>query len=143
MWEAEWHIDYGTFLSFLLYLDKNGHFCGHFSGIDVICLSTFAGEPGAPNSYGDRRRPRKGDGSGSPVGRAPALRYPTFFSCCGSCTLPSGHGRGSSAAYPLPHDLLDLPPGGTQPPRFSLPMYLLHLPLLLFHHQCPAQPPLA
>lgn len=115
----------------------------HFAVVDVIRLITSAGEPGAQKWRGDRGCPRKGDGSSSPLGRAPALRYPTFLSCCGGCSLPSGQGRGSSAAYPLPHAFLDLPPGGTQPPRLSLPVYLLHLPLLLFHHQCPAQPPLA
>lgn len=149
MWEAVYFIKGETFFtsvflllcSDILYLHWN-HLC-----FPTLCYSwhqlSLAGEPSAPKSCGDRGCPREGDGSGSPLGRTPAFRYPTFLSCCGGCALPSGHGRRSLDAYPPPHALLDLPPGGTQPPRLSLPVYLLHLPLLLFHHQCPAQPPLA
>lgn len=104
---------------------------------------SFAGESDPPNTYYDRGCPWKGDGSSCPLGWPPTLRYSTFLSSCGGCALASGRGCGSPARHPPPHSLLDLPPGGTQPLRFSLPVYLLHLPLLLFHHQCPAQPPLA
>lgn len=107
-------------------------------------LSVFLdspGEPGASLSCSHGGCPWTGDAGSSPLSRALSLRYPTFLSCCGSSALPSGHECGS--AYPPPHVLLDLPPGGTQPLRLSLPVHLLHLPLLLFHHQYPARPPLA
>lgn len=108
----------------------------------LFCFSS-AGDPGAPNTYGHRGCPWKGDGGVIPLSWAPAFRYPTFLSCCGGCALPSGLGLGSPPEYPPPHAFMDLLPCGTQPPRLTLLVYLLHLSLLLFDHQCPAQPSLA
>lgn len=69
-----------------------------FLQLTLSLLLPSAGEPGSKNRCGDRGCPQKGVGSSRPFGRAPAIRYPTFISRCGGCSLPSGQGRGGSAA---------------------------------------------
>lgn len=104
----------------------------------------IAGKPDAPNSDSDRGRPQQGGGGGGgSLGWDPALRYQIFLCRCGGCVPPSGRGGGSPSARPPLLPVLDLSPGGAQPLRFSLPLHLLHLPLLLFHCQHPSEPPLA